>query len=62
MDPKYSEPFTMLGDLYRQKGQWAEAISWYGKALAAKPGDAQTQSALTAVEASASAAASATGK
>lgn len=62
MDPNYSEPFTMLGDLYRQKTQYAEAEKWYAKALALKPTDQQAKDALTAVEASASAAASATGK
>jgi len=62
MDPRYSEPFAMIGDLYRQKGQWAEAKAWYDKALVAKPGDAQAQAAITAVEASAAAAASSTGK
>jgi O-antigen ligase/predicted negative regulator of RcsB-dependent stress response len=61
MDPNYTEPFTMLGDLYRQKGSWTEAETWYAKALAAKPDDAQAKDGLTAVEASA-AAASATAK
>jgi len=62
MDPNYTEPFTMLGDLYRQKGSWAEAATWYAKALAVKPTDTQAKDSLSAVEASASAAASATGK
>ena len=61
MDPVYTEPYTMLGDLYRQKGKWTEAAKWYRKANAVQPGQL-TQSALDAVEASASAAASATGK
>lgn len=61
MDPVYVEPYTMLGDLYRQKRMWADSKKWYDKALALQPNQ-QTQSALDAVEASASAAASATGK
>jgi O-antigen ligase len=62
MDPNYTEPFTMLGDLYRQQHAWAQAKTWYDKALALQPTDQQTKDALAAVEASASAAASSAGK
>jgi uncharacterized protein HemY len=52
----------MLGDLYRQQHAWAQAKTWYDKALALQPTDQQTKDALAAVEASASAAASSAGK
>jgi tetratricopeptide (TPR) repeat protein len=45
-NPTQFEPLSNLGSLMEQRGRWADAISWYERALQARPGEATVEARL----------------
>lgn len=58
--PDEPEVYDVLGKLYAQKGDWAQARAWWRKALARWPGDEVARKGLAALDARETAVASGT--